>query len=328
MSNNEELLMALLGVSSLDNFVPRTRNEKILMNCITKSGTAGLEQPQSRIEALLQELAEELSGENPSVCAVTISVSPSGVADEYTLYDDEWGFIGNGLVHSLGVGSYIMEIHATGYGNASGYSSINFTITQSDITAGSKTVSVTLVPRYQTVTGEFIHITDALNRSATLAANADCNVIVQKKNVFETTVSDNPSGQFNSIIRGNITIVSGQKYTISFDTTNSGVKCFINSHSGFSEYYFYCDGTRKSITKTAKSTKTDELVTLFSVAEAAQPGFITNVQVELGETATDYEAYSGQTLALASGVAQSVTLAAGINNIVSDNAEATLTLVY
>ena len=328
MSNNEDLLKALLGVSSLNDFVPHTRNEKILMNCITKSGTAGLEPPQSRIEVLLHELAEELSGSNPNVCTVTISVSPSGVADEYTLYDDAWGSIGNGLVHSLGVGSYIIEIHATGYGNESGYSSINFTVTQSDITAGTKTVPVTLVPRYQTSMGEFIHITDALNRSATISANADCNVIVQKKNVFETTVSDNPSGQFNPIIRGNITTVAGQKYTISFDTTNSGVKCYINSHSGFDEDYFFCDGTRKAITLTANNTNNEKLVTLISVAEASQPGLITNVQVELGEAATEYEEYSGQTLTLESGVAQSVMLSEGINNIMSDNAEATITLVY
>lgn len=327
MSNNEELLMALLGVSSLDNFVPRTRNEKILMNCITKSGTAGLEQPQSRIEALLQELAEELSGENPSVCAVTISVSPSGVADEYTLYDDEWGFIGNGLVHSLGVGSYIMEIHATGYGNASGYSSINFTITQSDITAGSKTVSVTLVPRYQTVTGEFIHITDALNRSATLAANADCNVIVCGKNLFDkTTATDNKAISDSGELYDSTSKFTSPFYNIK---GTSYIK-FSGYESNSNSWCAFYDADKTFISLVGSFRYSDTAVpenTVFMRFSAPLTAKDT-VQFEIGNTETDYEAYSGQTLALASGVAQSVTLAAGINNIVSDNAEATLTLVY
>ena len=57
MSKTEELLTALINNADVENSVPNSRVEQILLCCIKKQSAEDLGPPQSRVEALLQELA-------------------------------------------------------------------------------------------------------------------------------------------------------------------------------------------------------------------------------------------------------------------------------
>ena len=58
-SRFEDLVTALLKGETVD-IEPRSRIEQCLKNCIDRTGTDGLPAPQSRVEALLWQLAEQL----------------------------------------------------------------------------------------------------------------------------------------------------------------------------------------------------------------------------------------------------------------------------
>jgi len=61
-SRIETLLKALLNGDTIEDFVPQSRSEAYLKNCILRNGVAGLPAPQSRMDALLYQLAEEIPG--------------------------------------------------------------------------------------------------------------------------------------------------------------------------------------------------------------------------------------------------------------------------
>lgn len=60
MSKTEELLNALIDGTDVENFVPSSRVEQILLCCIKKQSAESCEPPQSRVESLLQELATNI----------------------------------------------------------------------------------------------------------------------------------------------------------------------------------------------------------------------------------------------------------------------------
>lgn len=99
-------------------------------------------------------------------------------------------------------------------------------------------------------------------------------------------------------------LVDGQVYTVSFDTENTGIEVYINTISGFSEYkWFNMDGKRKTFTLTYNTpSATDEwlhLVSRNSETSDIAAGAISNIQIEIGDTATEYEPYSEQVITLA-----------------------------
>lgn len=66
MDKTEELLNALLTDAEVDNFIPDSRFEEILLCCIKKENSDKCGNPQSRGELLLQKLAEKLAQSSES----------------------------------------------------------------------------------------------------------------------------------------------------------------------------------------------------------------------------------------------------------------------
>ena len=118
-------------------------------------------------------------------------------------------------------------------------------------------------------------------------------VWIQKgKNLFkELQNMKEVTGQYKVLALGNISTVEGETYTISFDTNNNGGDVYV--HEAIFNYgTAICDGTRKSITVTAKHTKTFHNHTVInSISSVNTPYDISNVQIEQGATATEYEPY-------------------------------------
>ena len=84
----------------------------------------------------------------------------------------------------------------------------------------------------------------------------------------------------------------GVTCTISFDTENTGVLMYVNPSSGFDYKQFTMDGNRHSFTSTFDSD-VNGTVPLVSIAESSDVscGLISNVQIEIGTSATNYEPY-------------------------------------
>lgn len=100
---------------------------------------------------------------------------------------------------------------------------------------------------------------------------------------------------------------NGTTYTISFDTENTGVLMYLNPNSGFTYQQFTMDGKRHSFTATMKNTinHSGTTLALVSLSETTDVscGMISNVQVELGNVATDYEPYkAAQTISVNYGI--------------------------
>lgn len=74
MSRYEELLDHLIKGETA-NIEPRSRMERTLLNCIDKCGCDGLPSPQSRAEAYLQALAEQMKGGGSNGKAVEIAAA-------------------------------------------------------------------------------------------------------------------------------------------------------------------------------------------------------------------------------------------------------------
>lgn len=87
----------------------------------------------------------------------------------------------------------------------------------------------------------------------------------------------------------------GVTCTISFDTENTGVLMYLNPNSGFTYEQFIMDGKRHSFTATMKNDIDNSKSTLamVSMGETSDVscGLISNVQIEIGNVATDYEPY-------------------------------------
>lgn len=182
--------------------------------------------------------------------------------------------------------------------------------------------------RTNTVSGNTIYINNAAGGTAKITASENCDIDVRNKNVFNATYIGNPSGLYNPIVRGYISLNQGDEYTISFDTENTGVQCYINTNSGFSESYFFCNGNRQTITLTATGSKFNEFVTLISLGEAKEAGAISNIQIEKGSAATEFIACVSQQYTLATGAETTINISEGANNIFSNTESATLNLTY
>ena len=90
-------------------------------------------------------------------------------------------------------------------------------------------------------------------------------------------------------------VEESKTYTISFDTENTGKLMYLNPNSGFDYTQFRMDGKRHSFTKKMTKTIRNSVhqLTLVSVAETSNVacGSISNVQLEEGDTATEYTPY-------------------------------------
>lgn len=75
-SRIEKLLTALLNGDSVEDFKPRSRAEHYLKNCILKIGVEGLPDPQSRLDALLYQLAELMPTTGGDVQLQTKTATP------------------------------------------------------------------------------------------------------------------------------------------------------------------------------------------------------------------------------------------------------------
>lgn len=100
------------------------------------------------------------------------------------------------------------------------------------------------------------------------------------------------------------TLFKGMTYTISFDTENTGKAVYLASTSGWDRAEFTMDGKRHSFTKTFDKTVSNYTsggVRAVVVLETSDvlAGAITNVLIEASDRATEYEPYTGQTLAAA-----------------------------
>lgn len=76
-------------------------------------------------------------------------------------------------------------------------------------------------------------------------------------NIAKTVETLEQSTQYETMVYvSDTTMRKGKTYILSFDTPNTGARCYINDACGFDLSYFYCDGERKSY----KKTFTDEVI--------------------------------------------------------------------
>lgn len=94
-------------------------------------------------------------------------------------------------------------------------------------------------------------------------------------------------------------LFAGITYTLSFDTQNTGIMCYTNPNSLGIYQQFVMDGSRKSFTfchdvdrdMIIEPDGSSMLVSRFSDTSDVNSGVISNVQIEIGSTATAYEPY-------------------------------------
>lgn len=91
-------------------------------------------------------------------------------------------------------------------------------------------------------------------------------------------------------------VEAGKTYTLSFDTENTGKRMYLNPNSGFTYTQFTMDGQRHSFTKKMTDTviNFEHQLALVSLSETTDVmcGVISNVQLEEGDTATEYEPWT------------------------------------
>ena len=122
------------------------------------------------------------------------------------------------------------------------------------------------------------------------------------KNLAETKHMQSVTGQYGRLTSITpIILREGLSYTVSFDTENTGIGCYLNPESFNSYQAFTMDGKRKSFTFNMTEDRTMQVVsdgttTLVSRSSATSDvasGLISNVQIEVGSNATTYEPYTG-----------------------------------
>ena len=125
-------------------------------------------------------------------------------------------------------------------------------------------------------------------------------ITTSNKNVLEETFNDKTKkGQFSSIVRGNFVLREGLTYTVSFDTNNNGGQVYINEFLFNTSQRRGCNGKRQSLTATAKKTGNfiDEVI--IKTALTTETAYdISNVQIELADTNSDYVEHRGETLTM------------------------------
>lgn len=92
MSRFEELMQKLLNGETITeaDFPIMSRLEKALIACINKTGTDGLDIPQSRAEELLQLLSVQMTNLKAEPETEELTVIPSGTAQEFTPSEDTY----------------------------------------------------------------------------------------------------------------------------------------------------------------------------------------------------------------------------------------------
>lgn len=127
---------------------------------------------------------------------------------------------------------------------------------------------------------------------------------VSGKNLAEVIHAKSITTRYGSIINIKpIGLSKGVSYVVSFDTENTGISCYINP-AAFTYKVFQMDGTRKTFVFTYTKDKTMDvdadgstiLVSRDSATSDVASGLISNVQIEVANSATEYESYKGQSL--------------------------------
>lgn len=128
------------------------------------------------------------------------------------------------------------------------------------------------------------------------------------KNLVEQVWYYTQTQQYKTIAEATYYVENGKTYTISFDTPNTGVQCYIqgDSVSGLqTTSAFYLDGTRKTITAicvaTGQHTKAPFIAIRSNTGVAS--GMLSNLQIEEGSTATEYNPFAQSNVALTSKLA-------------------------
>ena len=67
----ETILNAIINGETIE-FEPRSKCEEYLKNCVNKTGTIGLPEPESRLDALLYRLSEVMMGGFNGTVSVSI----------------------------------------------------------------------------------------------------------------------------------------------------------------------------------------------------------------------------------------------------------------
>lgn len=123
-------------------------------------------------------------------------------------------------------------------------------------------------------------------------------LVSSNKNMFKETQNiKTETAQYKGIIYGNFCVKEGETYTVSFDTNNNSGRVYINEHIFDTNLRQNCDGKRHSITATAKQTKNFENEAVIKTEKTVTTAYnISNVQIELSNTNSNYEQHKGETL--------------------------------
>lgn len=123
-------------------------------------------------------------------------------------------------------------------------------------------------------------------------------LVSSNKNIFKETQNiKTETAQYKGIIYGNFCVKEGETYTVSFDTNNNSGRVYINEHIFDTNLRQSCDGKRHSITATAKQTKSFENEIIIKTEKTVTTAYnISNVQIELANTNSNYEQHKGETL--------------------------------
>lgn len=115
-------------------------------------------------------------------------------------------------------------------------------------------------------------------------------------NILDVTTNNKDiTCQYCGLVFGTYTIEQGQTYTLSFNTNNNGGKVYIHENSGFSWGEIATTGGRVSMTLTALQSGTFRTaLVIASGANVTTPYNLTQIQLEKGNSATQYEEFGKQ----------------------------------
>lgn len=136
---------------------------------------------------------------------------------------------------------------------------------------------------------------DEVKDKSKYLSNIEINV--SNKNIFEETFNDkNRTGQFGSIVRGNFFLKENMTYTVSFDTNNNSGQVYINEELFDTAQRRSCNGKRQYITATAKKSGSFIDKVIIKTALTTETAYdISNVQIELSDTNSDFVKHKGKT---------------------------------
>lgn len=123
-------------------------------------------------------------------------------------------------------------------------------------------------------------------------------LVSSNKNMFKETQNiKTETAQYKGIVYGNFCVKEGETYTVSFDTNNNSGRVYINEHIFDTNLRQSCDGKRHSITAVAKQTKNFENEAVIKTEKTVTTAYnVSNVQIELSNTNSDYEQHQSETL--------------------------------